>query len=234
MIQRLLAAGVIAGLAVGLAIAALQHVTTTPLIVEAEVYETAAEHAHTPQTPAHEHAEAPAWEPAPGFQRTAATSVATSVTAVGYAFVLLALMLIAGEEIEPKRAALWGACAFAATGLATSLGLAPELPGSAAGDLVSRQVWWVGTAAATGVGLYALLRVDAPLAKLIGVVLLAAPHVIGAPHPAAPASTVPAELAARFAATSLVVHALTWILVGLGVGFVWRRLADKTAAEAAS
>lgn len=233
MIQRLLAAGVIAGLAVGLAIAALQHVTTTPLILAAEVYETAAEHAHVPDAAAHEHADARAWEPAPGAQRTAATSVATSVTAIGYALVLLALMLLAGEPIEPRRAALWGACAFAATGLATSLGLAPELPGSAAGDLVARQIWWVATAAATGAGLFALLRVDAPLAKLIGVALIAAPHVIGAPQPAAPASTVPAELAARFAATSLVVHALTWILVGLGVGFVWRRLSEKKAVEAA-
>ncbi len=236
MIQRLLAVGVIAGLAVGLAIAALQHVTTTPLIVAAEVYETVAEHAHGAEAAAHEHADAHAWEPAPGLERTAATSVATSVTAIGYAFVLLALMLLAGEPIEPRRAAAWGACAFAATGLATSLGLAPELPGSAAGDLVSRQIWWAATAAATGAGLFALLRLETPFAKLIGVALIATPHLVGAPQPGAPASTVPAELAARFAATSLVVHALTWILVGAAIGFVWRLLAEKTAmrAEAAS
>lgn len=233
MIQRLLMVGVIAGLAVGLAIAALQHVTTTPLILAAEVYETAAEHAHVGEAAAHEQADAHGWEPAPGLERTAATSVATSVTTIGYAFVLLALMLLAREPIEPRRAALWGACAFAATGLATGLGLAPELPGSAAGDLVSRQLWWVATAAATGGGLFALLRVEAPLAKLAGAVLIAAPHIVGAPQAAAPASTVPAELAARFAATSLVVHALTWILVGAGVGVVWRLLADKSTAEAA-
>jgi cobalt transporter subunit CbtA len=231
VIQRLLAVGVIAGLAVGLAIAALQHVTTTPLILAAEAYETAAEHARAAETPAHEQADSHAWEPAPGLQRTAATAVATGVTAIGYAFVLLALMLLAGDEIEPRRAALWGACAFAASGLATSLGLAPELPGSAAGDLASRQIWWVGTAAATSAGLYALLRLEAPLAKLVGLALIAAPHLIGAPEPTAPASTVPAELAARFAAASLVVHALTWILVGLGVGFVWRLLADEAASD---
>ncbi|PWB80140.1 MAG: cobalt transporter [Methylocystaceae bacterium] len=232
MIQRLLMVGVIAGLAVGLAIAALQHVTTTPLIVAAEVYETAAEHAHGGDAGAHEQAEAHGWEPAPGLERTAATSVATSVTAIGYALVLLALMLLANEPIEPGRAALWGACAFAATGLATSLGLAPELPGSAVGDLVSRQIWWVATAAATGSGLFALLRIEAPLVKLAGVALIAAPHLVGAPEPAAHASTVPAELAARFAATSLVVHALTWILVGAGVGFVWRFLAKETTEAA--
>lgn len=232
MIQRLLAVGVIAGLAVGLAIAALQHVTTTPLIVAAEVYETAAEHTHGGDANAHEQAEAHGWEPSPGLERTAATSVATSVTAIGYALILLALMLLAGEPIEPRRAAAWGACAFAATGLATSLGLAPELPGSAAGDLISRQIWWAATAAATGAGLFALLRIETPLAKLVGGALIAAPHLIGAPQPSAPVSTVPAELAARFAATSLVVHALTWILVGVGVGFVWRLLTKETIEAA--
>jgi len=241
VIQRLLAVGLLAGLLAGLAVAALQHVATTPLILAAEVYETAAEQAqggaqaqeHAAQEPAsHEHASHEnAWEPAPGLERTAATSVATSVTAIGYAFVLLALMLLSGETIEPKRAALWGACAFASTGLATSLGLAPELPGAAAGDLAARQLWWIGTAAATGAGLFALLRVERPLARAFGVALLIAPHLIGAPEPAAPASTVPAELAARFTAAALAVHALTWILVGAAVGFVWRYFATKPSLE---
>ena len=233
MIQRLLAVGLLAGLLAGLAVAALQHVTTTPLILSAEVYETAAEQAHAGAA-THEHEHAHAWEPAPGLERAAATSVATGVTSVGYAFVLLALMLLSGEKIEPKRAALWGACAFASTGLATSLGLAPELPGSAAGDLVGRQIWWIATAASTGAGLFALLRIDAPLAKALGVALLVAPHIIGAPQPPAPESTAPAELAARFTAASLAIHALTWIFVGAAVGFVWRLLPEKRHAEAAT
>jgi cobalt transporter subunit CbtA len=239
VIQRLLAVGLLAGLLAGLAIAALQHVTTTPLILSAEVYETAAEQAHAGAAAQeheheHEHEHARAWEPAPGLERTAATSVATGVTSVGYAFMLLALMLAAGDRIEPRRAALWGACAFASTGLATSLGLAPELPGSAAGDLVGRQIWWMATAASTGAGLFALLRIDAPLAKALGVALLVAPHIIGAPQPPAPESTAPAELAARFTAASLAIHALTWILVGAAVGLVWRLLPEKSNAEAAT
>lgn len=230
MIQRVLAVGVIAGLAVGLAMAALQHVTTTPLILAAEVYETAAEH-HAGEAAA---TEEQAWAPAEGLERTATTIVATSAAAIGYALMLLALMLLAGEPLEPLRGLAWGACAFAATGLATSLGLAPELPGSAAGELLSRQIWWVATVAATGAGLFALLRIEAPLAKLVGLAMIAAPHLIGAPQPAAPASTVPAELAARFTATSLTLHALTWILLGAAIGFVWRLLANKAAGQPAA
>lgn len=218
VITRLLAAGLVAGVVAGLAVAALQHVTTTPLILAAEVYE-AAQHAHDGAAEA-----APAFE---GLRRTAATSVATISVAVGYALILLAGMLASGEKIDTRRAALWGACAFAATGLATSLGLAPQLPGAAETDLAGRQFWWLSTAAATGAGLYALLRLDAAPAKLIGLVLIIAPHFFW-PTPATPESTVPAELAARFAAASLAVQATGWVLAGALAGLVWRLISQKT------
>ncbi len=222
VIARLLAAGLVAGVVAGLAVAALQHITTTPLILAAEVFE-AAQHAHdaAEQT-------APAFE---GLRRTAATSVATIAVSTGYALILLAGMLFSGEAIGPRRAALWGACAFAATGLATSLGLAPQLPGAAETDLAGRQIWWVATAASTGAGLYAILRLESVAARALGVALIVAPHFFW-PTPATPESTVPAELAARFAAASLAVQAACWVLAGALAGLVWR-LASRDETEAA-
>lgn len=220
MITRLLASGLVAGIVAGLAVAALQHVTTTPLILAAEVYEKA-QHAHDAAGET-----APAFE---GFARTATTSVATIAVATGYALILLAGMLLSGDAIGPRRAALWGACAFAATGLATSLGLAPQLPGAAETDLAARQFWWFSTAAATGAGLYALLRFDAWPAMLVGVALLVAPQFF-APVPAAPESTAPAELAARFAAASLTLQAVSWALAGALAGLVWRMMAREEDA----
>jgi predicted cobalt transporter CbtA len=76
VLPRVLMVGLLAGFVAGLAIAALQHVTTTPLIKAAEVYETA-QHKHEPG------AQTPAWEPAEGLERTAATTVATVATTVG-------------------------------------------------------------------------------------------------------------------------------------------------------
>ncbi len=218
MIQRVLVVALIAGLVAGLAIAALQHVTTTPLILAAEVYETA-QHAHEP-------AVEQGWKPANGLERTAATSVATIATATGYALILLGLMLIAGDEIAPRRAVAWAAGAFAATGLATGLGLAPQLPGAAETALEVRQLWWAATAAAAGAGLFALLRGEEGITKIFGAALLVAPHLIGAPQPAAPESMVPAELAARFAASSLAVQAAMWILAGALAGAIWRLLSN--------
>jgi cobalt transporter subunit CbtA len=219
LIARILTTGVIAGLVAGLAVAALQHFTTTPLILAAEVYETA-QHAH-------EGAEAGA--ALSGLSRTAATSVATIAVSIGYALILLAAMLFSGDVITPRRAALWGACAFAATGLATALGLAPQLPGMAETDLTARQIWWIATAVSTGAGLFALLRLDPTAAKIAGIALIVAPQFF-APQPATPESTAPAELAARFAASSLAVQAISWALAGALVGLVWRLLSREQEA----
>lgn len=235
MLTRILSVGLLAGLLAGLLIAAVQQVTTTPLILVAETYEKPAEASATPAPPhshqgadAHEHGEG--WKPADGMPRFFFTAITTVATAVGVAFVLMAAMVFAGVPIDERRALAWSIAGFVACGLAPAAGLAPELPGSAAGDLVGRQLWWVGTAIATAVGLWAFLRADHhPLVRLGAIVLLLAPHVIGAPHPHELESKVPAEVAAQFTALSLVVQALLWALVGIGIGLLWPKFAPKAA-----
>lgn len=243
MLTRVLSVGLLAGLIAGLLIAVLQQVTTTPLILIAETYE-APPAAAPSAAPAkgHDHAghdhgghdHGDGWKPGDGLPRLAFTALATVATAVGVAFLLLAGMIFAGDAIDERRALGWALAGFVATGLAPAAGLAPELPGSAAGALVARQAWWIATAVATGGALWLLLRVEAPLAKVAGVVLLLAPHVIGAPHPPAFESRVPAELAAHFAALSLIVQGLLWALVGLAVGLLWPRLAARPASRPAA
>ena len=76
MIGRLVLAALIAGMAAGFIYGGVQHVQTTPLILAAEVYETAPAHDHaaaatdpavTPAAaPQHEAEE---WAPADGWQR---------------------------------------------------------------------------------------------------------------------------------------------------------------------
>jgi cobalt transporter subunit CbtA len=248
MIQRVLKAGFLAGLVVGLAIAVLQQFTTSQLILQGEIYEKAAHdhqaalippalpvvlvHDHGASAAAAETDEEEGWQPANGWQRVTATSVATIATSIGYALILIAAMLAAGVPIVPRTAFLWGVAAFAATSLAPALGLSPELPGSAAAPLVARQVWWVATALCAAGGIFLLARIDYLTAKITGVVLLVAPHLIGAPRAPNFKSTAPAELAAQFAATSLVVSAVLWGLLGLAVGYAWQRLAARQQIDA--
>jgi cobalt transporter subunit CbtA len=237
MLARVLSVGLLAGLLAGLLIAVLQQVTTTPLILLAETYETqgagasavppasgaAKEHDHA----AHDHG----WKPADGLPRFFYTSVATVATAVGMSFLLLAGMIFAGDPIDERRALAWAIAGFVATGLAPAAGLAPELPGSGAGALIARQAWWIATAVATAFALWTFLRSGRPIARLVAVVVLLAPHVIGAPHPHAFESKVPAEIAAEFAALSLVVQGLLWALAGIAVGLLWPKFAPKPANQ---
>lgn len=244
MLMRILATGLVAGVLAGGVVAGLQYVTTTPLILKAETYEkaegahdhgagaAAPAHSHDAATPAHSHGEeAEAWVPEDGLPRTAFTTLATVGVGVGFAFMLLALLLASGVTPTARTGLAWAAGAFVATGLAPALGLPPELPGSAAAELFDRQIWWTATVAATGIGLWTIARIANPLALVLGIALIVAPHVIGAPHPHEYSSEVPAEIAGHFTAASLVIHAALWVLVGAIAGFIWQR-ADGRAAVA--
>ncbi|HEU5096653.1 MAG TPA: CbtA family protein [Reyranella sp.] len=229
MLSRILAVGLLAGLVAGLLVAVLQQVTTTPLIVAAEVFETghAAEAQKTHDHGAHEHDEG--WKPADGLPRLFYTSLATIVTAVGLALALLAAMVVAGEEIDERRALAWAIAGFVAFGLAPAAGLAPELPGSAAAELAARQIWWVGTGCATAIAIWMFLKTEKAVLRVLALAVLLAPHVIGAPQPAEFESRVPAELAAQFTALSLTVQACLWLLVGIAIGLLWPRISRRHA-----
>jgi cobalt transporter subunit CbtA len=246
MLTRMLAVGLLAGALSGALTAAIEHFTTVPLILEAEVYEKAAEKAAKPEHTSfreqdarlilvHDHgeagpaAEAGAWEPADGIERTAYASIAVIGAAVGFSLMLLAAMVASGADITTRSATLWGLAGFVAVGLAPSLGLSPELPGSAAADLTMRQLWWIGTAAATAGGIWLMFRKASALWVAVGLLLIASPHIVGAPQPSAFTSTAPAELAAHFTSTSLVVHALLWTVTGALTGFFWQRMKPSAA-----
>ncbi len=228
MLARVLKVGLLAGLVAGLAIALLQQVTTTPLILVAETFESVAPADHHHDGHAYEAAEG--WKPETGLPRLLFTGLATIVTAVGISFLLLAAMLVAGATIDHRRSLGWALAGFAAVGLAPAAGLAPELPGSAAADLLARQAWWIATALATALALAMLLLGQNKWMRGTAVVLLLAPHVIGAPQPHVFESKIPAELAAHFAALSLIVQGLLWTLAGIAIGWLWPRFSPKPLA----
>ncbi len=249
MITRVLSTGLLAGFLAGLAVATLQTFTTTPIILEAEVYEKAADKsAAASSLPARDearvvlvHAEhdgsaaagAEEWEPADGLERTLYASIATIATSIGFALLIIGGMLASGDAITEKRALAWAAAGFVVTGLAPCAGLSPEVPGMAAADLASRQAWWFLTASMTALAIWLFLRSETAWVRGLAVLLLLAPHILGAPHLAeAEKSLVPPDLSARFAAMSLAVQASLWIATGFAVGALWPRLGRVKGAEA--
>lgn len=240
MIGRVLLAALLAGIAAGLFYGAIQHVRLTPLILEAEKYESAGDgHSHdhgaaatSPTTT--EQAPAPAaevehesWAPADGAERTTYTFLASIVAAAGFAAALAGVSLLAGIRITPRNGVLWGLAGFLAVHLAPAASLPPELPGMPAGDLFGRQVWWVGTIIATGLAIWLFTQRHELWAKVAAVVLVALPHIIGAPLPPSHESAVPAVISAAFAANTLAVAALMWLAIGGFLGLAMDRFVKE-------
>jgi cobalt transporter subunit CbtA len=240
MIGRVLLAALLAGIAAGLFYGAVQHVRLTPLILEAEKYENASDgHAHdhaamattttaeaTP--PAAEAApEEQTWVPQDGAERTLFTFLASIVAGAGFAAILAGVSLVSGVKITPRNGLLWGLAGFLAVHLAPAAGLAPELPGMPAADLGARQIWWVSTIVATGMAIWLFTQRNEMWAKVAAVILVALPHIIGAPQPPTHESGVPAGLSAEFAANTLAAAALLWLAIGGFLGFAMDRFVKE-------
>ena len=144
-------------------------------------------------------------------------------------------MLVAGDAIEPKRAVGLGGLRLCGDGARDGSRPRAAIAGRRRDRSRVRQLWWLATAAATGAGLFALLRVESAVAKAPWRGLDRSRRISSARRkPAAPQSTVPAELAARFAAASLSVQAATWLLAGALVGAFLAEYVARNARRAMS
>ena len=238
-----LTVALLAGISAGVVSWAVQMFGTTPLILEAEVFETAGApaepvaaaeataHTHEAGTAAHEH-DAEAWGPADGWERNLYTLGADVLTGVGFAFLLTAAIVFFGKGADWRRGLLWGLAGFASFSLAPAFGLPPELPGTEAAPLLDRQLWWIGTVVATAGGLFAAAWLRNVYGYAIAVVLIAAPHVIGAPQPETPGGLAPEELEHRFILVAIATSLVFWLVLGALTGAFFKRYANEAGAAA--
>src|SRR5438477_9693947 len=225
--RRLVFAALCAGLLSGVFAAVAHHIATVPLILEAETYEKSASRA---SAAAHDHSSA--WEPENGAERTAYTLLADILTGCGFALLLGAGLTLRGGQVGWRQGLLWGLAGFATFTVAPSLGLPPQLPGSEAAPLFDRQLWWLGTAAATGGALALLAFTTAARWAIIATVLIVLPHLCGAPEPAEYDGAVPAGLAHRFVVAATVASFLFWLILGASTGYFHDRLRPQIARAA--
>lgn len=228
MIGRVILAALLAGIAAGILMSGIQQLRITPLILEAEKYETpmAEPQASTAEQTAgatEAASEVKAWEPSEGFERTLFTTLASVLTGAGFAALLAGVSLLTGIPVTLRNGAIWGLCGFIAITLAPSAGLPPALPGVPSGDLAFRQIWWAGTVLATGLALYLIATrwTFWPIAAAIA--LIAAPHFIALPQPADPTSAVPPILAAVYVSNVLAAAAVFWSLIGVFLGYALQK-----------
>ena len=240
-----LTVALLAGIGAGVVNWGVHMFGTTPLILDAEVYENAGAadepaatstaeaeataDTHEAGTAEHEH-DAEAWAPADGWERNLYTLGADVVTGVGFAFLLTAAIVLFGKGADWRRGVLWGLAGFACFTLAPSLGLPPELPGTEAAPLLARQLWWIGTVVATAAGLFAAARLRNVYGYAIAVILIAAPHIIGAPQPEVAGGLAPEELEHKFILIAIASSLAFWLVLGVLTGAFFKRYANGAAA----
>jgi len=249
MTGRVILAALLAGIAAGFIMGAIQHLRLTPYLIEAErIAAVGATHAHdhehaTPQSGTaenghaedghghdHSHDHGDGWAPADGWQRTFATTITAAMTGAGFAAVLAAVSLLSGIPITRQNGMTWGLCGFLAVTLAPAVGLPPVLPGMAGDDLVARQIWWTGTIAATAAGIFLIATRAEAWAIALAILIIGLPHMIGAPAPFNTESAVPPGLAAEFAANAIAANAIFWLLIGQFLGLALNRTAKDVYA----
>jgi cobalt transporter subunit CbtA len=217
----------ITGIVAALSFSALQLIFISPLILQAEVYEDAAE-----ASPSHEAAEVPsahhhdesAWKPENGWERRLFTLAANLLMGLGYAFLLIAVYTLWRHPANAGLGLAYGAAGFIIFFAAPGLGLLPELPGTAAAELGARQTWWAGTAAATAAALALIFGSSRWSLRIAGIALLIAPHLVTAPHLAVERSLAPAELQSQFRWATTACNAVFWLVLGLVSSITFRKL----------
>ena len=223
MARPLFAGALFAGLAAGLIAALLHFLLLAPLLLEGELYETGAR-VHFSAAGAGSPAGSPLLWADMGRQISSFAMI--FVTYAGYALLLSAAMAVAvrsGRGVTLRSGMIWGLCGFIATALAPAVALPPELPGTVGAALASRQIWWLGAAGASAVGLGLIGLGRGSLPVVIGILLLAAPHLIGAPRLDAYSGVAPPELASHYVTRVLGVSALAWTVMGAVAGWFWEQ-----------
>lgn len=254
MIVRHLLAALVAGVMAGILMTVVQQARVVPLILHAEEYEhkeapAGETHPHaalgssfsvgqlasllSPVTPAYAHEHAAGSEEEEGgilfgLSRFTATLGANIVAGGGFALLVMAVSLLLNKPITVQNGLIWGACGWLAVQFLPAMGLPPELPGFPAADLADRQIWWLVTIAlsAAGIGLIAL-RSELPV-RVIGLLLILAPQIYGAPQPPSIETAVPAVLASEFAVAALGAALVMWLSLGLILGYLNGRM-EKAA-----
>lgn len=192
--RNIVFSAVLVGLIAGVLYSAFQQWQVNPIIYVAEEYEVVetfvmaddiAEPANQDDGHSHDHE---SWSLEDGWQRLFSTFVANSLIGIGFSLLLICVMSLhnlksSKTKVNWKSGLLWGIAALIVVFIAPALfGLPPEIPGTVAEGLGHRQSWWIFTAACTAIGLGILYYAPA-ITKLVGVVFIAVPHIVGAPKP---------------------------------------------------
>ncbi|WP_317203316.1 CbtA family protein [Janthinobacterium sp.] len=189
----------------------------------AHTHEAAPEPEHSHEAAAEQEHTHGGWQPENGAERTFFTAVANISMAVGFGLLLAGAISLRGQNGGWRSGLLWGAAGYLVFFVAPSIGLPPEVPGTAAAPLAARQMWWLTTVAASAGGLALLAFARGLPLKVLGAAVLFLPHLVGAPQPEVHASAAPAELARAFIYATALANAAFWLALGALAAFFYKK-----------
>lgn len=241
--RNILLSAIVVGMFSGLLYGLFQHFQISPIIYAAEEYEVVEEEApaeatahHHGDAGGHHHHDEEAWGPQDGAERIGYTIGADIAIAIAFSIFLISLMALHNlkankPQVTPMAGVAWGIASMLVFFVAPAMfGLHPEVPGTEAAALENRQAWWILCAALTALGIAVLYYASVKF-KLGGIVLIALPHILGAPLPKEHgfANTDPAavealtQLTTQFYASTTVGMAIFFVIVGALSAFAVQR-----------
>ncbi len=227
ILRTLLIGALIAGTLTGVLFTTIQQLQVTPLILEAETYESAnSGHTHASLQSDHTHESNTSISPF-NNQRLWFSLLANVLAGIGFALIIASAIQFSGQK-GWQKGLLWGIAGFIVFFAAPSFGLHPKLPGTTGAPLLEQQLWWIATATATAVGIALLVFSRSTGLKGIALLLLIMPHIIGAPLAEQAYSSVPDWLLQKFVIASTIANALFWLILGTSVGYLLRNSSNST------
>jgi len=233
LFRRIILSALCIGLLSGLLFSVVQYLGVSPIILAAEQYEVVEVEAAPVQSSHHgegvsavHHHDAEAWSPSDGLERSLFSLLSNVLAGIGFAAIALSIMcqlqLKGLIKFSPVKGLLCGLAGFVAFFAMPGIGLPPEIPGIEAAPLENRQAWWVSTVIASGLGIGILVFAKGSY-KILGVLLMALPFLVGAPHPTGPefghtderVVAILVNLHQQFIVASGVANLIFWLALGL-------------------
>ena len=230
LFRRIIFSALCVGILSGLLFSIVQYVGISPIIFAAEQYEMAevepvqSHHHGEGQSSGHHH-DSEAWSPNDGLERNLYTVLSNVLAGIGFAAIVLSIMCLRHSKNQIKfsltKGLMFGLAGYAAFFALPAMGLPPEIPGIEAAPLDNRQAWWLCCVVASGLGIY-LIAFTKVIFKMLGVVLIALPFVVGAPHPEGPefghseerVVAILVDLHQQFIVASGVANLVFWLALG--------------------
>ena len=225
MFKNIFVSAVVCGAIAGVLATVMQMLLVTPLLMEAELFETGQSmHFITDGSPESPIKHVDIWEDP---YRHLMTLCFNLVTFTGFGFILVAAMAFfqkRGFTLSKAEGIVAGVSGFIVFQLAPSVGLPPELPGTISVAVGLKQAWWIITILSTTVGILLLFLGKYKVVSGAGIIFIIIPHLIGHPKLETYFGVAPPELAAEFASRALAVSLVTWIILGVISSQFWKYL----------